>query len=90
MAFSLAELFHQQFIDGEYNGRADFALEQHETRRLCRRLHEEVNSALLDQVGRIVGPPKTLYFDFMKSNRVNATSRAADGDVYFAVRTFPG
>jgi hypothetical protein len=82
MAISLSELFHQQFTDGEYNGRADFALEEHETRRLCRRLHEEVNSALLDQAGRIEGSPKTLYFDFIKSNRVNATSKAADGDVY--------
>ena len=82
MAGSLSELFHREFIDGEYNGRADFAFEEHETRRLCKRLHEEVNSALLDQAGRIVGPPKTLYFDFIKSNRVNATSKAADGDVY--------
>ncbi|HLG95966.1 MAG TPA: hypothetical protein VKX49_06615 [Bryobacteraceae bacterium] len=82
MEISLSELFDQEFMDGEYNGRADFAFEEHETRRLCQRLQQEVNSALRDQAGRIVGPPKILYFDFIKSNRVNATSKAADGDVY--------
>lgn len=82
MAGSLSELFHREFSVGDYNGRADFAFEEYETRRLCRRLHEDVNSALIDQAGRILGPQRTLYFDFIKSNRVNASAKAADGHIY--------
>jgi hypothetical protein len=43
--------FALSYAPARPGGRADFALEEHKTRRLCKRLHEEVNSALIDQAG---------------------------------------
>jgi len=81
---SLPEIFHVQFLDGRkgYAGRADFALEQPEIRRLCHLLHQDVNASLIEQTGRMLGAPKRLYFDIIKSDHVNASSKACSDELY--------